>query len=65
MKTKINERLCEVCLKNKIVSLNMCQRCKDLDATISKFIQENPKQSMIYLEKKFKQASKKVRNRFM
>ena len=62
---KANQRLCETCLKNKIVSLNKCQRCIDLDEIVSNFIQESPKQAIEYIERKFKQDSKKVRNRFM
>jgi hypothetical protein len=66
MKEKeVNTKLCEVCLKNKVGESNMCRVCRDMDACINKLIQDRPRQSMLYLEKKLKEATKKVKNRFM
>lgn len=59
------KKLCVVCLKRKAGELKMCATCRNMDQTISKLIQDMPKQAKEYLEKQLKKAERSVRNRFM
>lgn len=59
------KRLCSVCFKREVKSLNMCIRCKNMDMAIFKLVQEAPKQAHDYLKRVSEKASKAVRNRYM
>ena len=65
MNEKENKRLCDVCLKRKAGELNMCGKCRDMDWAVLDLTKDRPKRAVEYLEKKFKQASKKLKNRYM
>lgn len=59
------QRLCYICLDRPGDSSRLCGVCNKMDIAIHTLIQENPKQAFNYLDKKAKEASKAVRNRYM
>lgn len=58
-------RLCNICFKRKAGELNLCATCRTMDKTLSKLMQNRPKQAKDYIEQLQKRSSKAVRNRFM
>jgi hypothetical protein len=57
--------LCNICFKNEINSLGLCEFCKDLDKKIDNLLDINPKQGGGYLKKKLKDAERKSKNRYV